>query len=353
MLITKIIGYWEIAISAELPSIIIPARNEAANIKNVLNAVISQSYPSNLVEIIVVDDHSTDQTSKLVQMFSDRVRLISLQDLPGKPISKKQALLIGIEKSTNDIIVTLDADCVPVSTNWLCSLIEHVQRRNMVAVTGPVCCQTDGSVLQNFQAMENAGMMVVTGAGYQNQWYEMANGANLCFRKHAFIKVNGYKGNDQLASGDDMFLFEKFKKMFPNGIGFVADKQAIVNTKSISSLNELIRQRIRWGTKNKRMESLRLKFCLGYVFGVNVIMLGLIASFLFVKPNIQLEIVFLFALKAIVDYLLLKRGTTFLNQQSLLKHFTINAFLYPIMLVITGFASIFKTKYSWKGRKVS
>ena len=360
-LINRFNFIWDKLLSHNLPnrpiqylsvSVIIPARNEGANIENTLNAVLSQSYPHNLFEIIVIDDHSTDQTAQIVNEFNGRVKLIELHQEPELRRSKKQALSVGIREAKNEIIVTLDADCIPVSVNWLKAMVGHLKNNDFNGLTGPVSYKADGSFLQDFQALENAGMMVVTGAGYQSGWFEMANGANMCFKKQAFIEVNGYNGNDELASGDDMFLFEKFGKRYPKGIGFIADKEAIVSTIPMHQFKELIEQRVRWGTKNSRMENPRLKLCLAFVFTVNLLTLLLLLCFAVVSPVLKLMILTLIILKSTMDYRLLQRGSIFLNQENLLKGFLLHTILYPTILVTTGIRSIFITDFTWKGRTV-
>ncbi len=92
-------------------SIIIPARNEEENIGTLLAALQQQTYPANLLEIIVVDDHSTDGTVKVVQQFSS-VRLLQLKE-DNINSYKKKAIETGIAAATGELIVTTDADCIP------------------------------------------------------------------------------------------------------------------------------------------------------------------------------------------------------------------------------------------------
>ncbi|MEO6220680.1 MAG: glycosyltransferase, partial [Ginsengibacter sp.] len=68
-------------------SIIIPARNEEKNIYDCLQSIVSQTYPKQLFEVIVIDDHSTDFTAEIVQSFKNRnVSLVSLKDFTGNEV---------------------------------------------------------------------------------------------------------------------------------------------------------------------------------------------------------------------------------------------------------------------------
>src|SRR5580698_1975517 len=104
-------------------SVIIPARNEEDNIGPCIAALLAQEYPADLLEVIVVDDHSTDNTAAIVEGIHDsRVRLISLKDhlSPRERLNayKKKAIEIAAARCNGSMIVTTDADCV-ASSRWL------------------------------------------------------------------------------------------------------------------------------------------------------------------------------------------------------------------------------------------
>src|SRR5262245_11097838 len=97
-------------------SIIIPARNEAANIQNCLDGLLNQNYPLFKFEIIVVDDHSIDETAAIVKRYDQgNVKLIELkdwiEDSKQGPAFKKLAIETAIAQSRGELIVTTDADC--------------------------------------------------------------------------------------------------------------------------------------------------------------------------------------------------------------------------------------------------
>ena len=103
-------------------SVIIAARNEEENIATCLDSVCNQSYPKELFEILVVDDHSTDNTAAIIKSYTNKnVKLISLKDfIPVAKINsyKKKAIEIAIAQSTGELIITTDADCF-AKENWL------------------------------------------------------------------------------------------------------------------------------------------------------------------------------------------------------------------------------------------
>ncbi|MFM1793710.1 MAG: hypothetical protein RL642_95, partial [Bacteroidota bacterium] len=108
--------------STEKVTVIIPARNEEANIGRCLDSLLQQSLPTDQREIIVVDDGSTDTTATLVESYAEKgVRLLTLTDEAG---GKKAALAKGIAAAKHGIIVTTDADCT-YPANWLNTLLNY------------------------------------------------------------------------------------------------------------------------------------------------------------------------------------------------------------------------------------
>jgi glycosyltransferase involved in cell wall biosynthesis len=98
----------------------IAARNEEDKIYNTISDILAQDYPSHLVELIVVDDHSTDRTSEIVLSFADRgVKLLVLNE--SKPLNsyKKKAITEAIKLSESELIITTDVACMAENHCWI------------------------------------------------------------------------------------------------------------------------------------------------------------------------------------------------------------------------------------------
>ncbi|HMG15305.1 MAG TPA: glycosyltransferase [Saprospiraceae bacterium] len=330
-------------------SILIPARNESKNILACLESVYRQDYPEHLLELIIIDDHSTDNTIEVIKSaFPQPKILINTTN----HIGKKQSLLNGVIHASHEIIISLDADCIAVSDNWLKTMISNLVLKRKRAITAPVIYSSDGSIWQNMEATENLSLMFITGAAYSAGWFNMANGANLAFYKKDFLELNPYSDNSNLASGDDMFLFEKMELVHPGLTAFVKNQEAVVMTNPVGSFYAYLSQRIRWGTKNRYLKSLRLKMLLGFIFFQNSLMILAIASLIFTCPCIMITLGTGILIKCITDYILLRRSAIFFNQRKVLQTYWLSALLYPVMLCITGFLSLFSKSYYWKERKM-
>src|SRR5688572_24373343 len=188
-------------------SVIIPARNEEDNIGKLLTSVEKQTYPAHLFEVIVVDDHSTDNTAVVVKSYSF-AKLIRLESHNINSY-KKKAIETGIAAASGDLIVTTDADCI-VQENWLRTIAAFKEDTKAVFITAPVVMENDSTLLQTFQTLDFLVLQGITAASAQKKIHNMCNGANLAYEKKAFFDVNGFAGVDHIASGDDMLLMQKF-----------------------------------------------------------------------------------------------------------------------------------------------
>ncbi len=336
---------------AEFPAltVLIPARNEASNILTCLELLYSQDYPANLLEVILVDDHSLDNTVDLVSNAHPQCVIVfnSTED-----IGKKYAIINGVTHATNNIIVCLDADCIPASKSWLKIMVSNLVMPGLKAITAPVIYSSNAGIWQNLEATENLSMMLITGAAYSAHWFHMSNGANLAFYKKDFLELNPYIDNVQLASGDDMFLFEKIESVYPGKTGFVKNQEAIVITKPQATISAYISQRIRWGTKNKSLKSTKMKMLLGFIFLQNALMLLAVVALILSLNKVAIILASGILIKFISDYYLLKASATYFNQKKVLRTYLFSAVIYPVLLFITGILSLIVKRYHWKERKM-
>ncbi|NCU32632.1 MAG: glycosyltransferase, partial [Candidatus Moranbacteria bacterium] len=115
-------------------SVLIPARNEEKNIRNAVDSVLKNNYPH--LELIVLDDHSTDRTGEILASYSDsRLSVIKGKPLPKGWIGKNWACHQLSQKAKGDIIVFSDADTLH-SSNGLTLLVEKMKLTNADLLSG-------------------------------------------------------------------------------------------------------------------------------------------------------------------------------------------------------------------------
>jgi biofilm PGA synthesis N-glycosyltransferase PgaC len=350
-------------------SVIIPARNEAKNIGSCLQSIINQSYPKHLFEILVIDDHSTDNTAAIILSYSSQnVQLISLKDFVA-PVAinsyKKKAIEIAIQQSKGELIVTTDADCF-VPQNWLQTIAAFYEEKKPSFIVMPVAINCSNRFIEIFQAVDFMTLQGITGASVYKKMHSMCNGANLAYTKKAFTAVNGFAGIDTIASGDDMLLMHKIYKQYPDGIAYLKSKKVIVHTAPVKTIAEFLNQRIRWASKADKYDDKRIfgVLVLVYLFNVLLVILPILA----VIKNIQYSMfsqstayniqystfevwLLLLFLKTITELIFLLPVAKFFNKQSLLWLFPLMQLFHIIYTVIAGWLGKFGS-YKWKDRNV-
>src|SRR5690606_15359868 len=110
-------------------SLVIPARNEEENIAQLLEAISRLEYPPNAYEVILIDDHSEDNTADVARRF-ENVKVIS--STPGATVAfKKKAVETGIHAAQNEWILCTDADCIP-PPGWMITMAAHARQNKSV-----------------------------------------------------------------------------------------------------------------------------------------------------------------------------------------------------------------------------
>src|SRR6187455_1045481 len=328
-------------------SVIIPARNEEENIGELLSSLEKQTYPHHLFEIIVIDDHSTDNTATVVSSYSV-AKLIKLE-FDNINSYKKKAIETGIAAATGELIVTTDADCI-VQENWLKTIAAFKEKTDVVFIAAPVVMEYRSNLLQTFQALDFLVLQGITAASVQKQIHNMCNGANLAYERKAFFEVNGFSGIDNIASGDDMLLMQKIAKRFPEKISYLLSKDVIVTTQAAKTWKEFFSQRIRWASKATDYNDIKIFSTLFLVYFFNCALLALFISG-FWMHFLWLGLVSILILKTIIELTFIYPVAKFYNKQNLIKWFPFLQPIHIIYTVIAGWLGVFGS-FEWKGRRV-
>lgn len=336
-----------ITVPATKLSVIIPARNEEEHIGALLDAIHRQSYPAHLTEVIVVDDHSTDATATIAGS-SPGVRVISLGDDIANSF-KKKAIETGIRAASGELILTTDADCIP-GKKWLETIVGLYQEKDAVMIAGPVRFSGGDNVRERFQVIDFMTLQGITAASLHSGFHSMCNGANLAYKKAAFLEVGGFTGIDHIASGDDMLLMHKIRKRYPEGIYYLKSPDAIVTTTPAPDWRAFFRQRIRWASKAAQYEDKRVIWVLLLVYLLNLSFLAMLVAG-FWSPVYWLYWVLFLLAKTAIEFPFVLSVSSFFQRPSLMRHFIFLQPLHIVYTLIAGWLGQTGT-YEWKGRRV-
>jgi len=341
-------------VAAEKISVVVPARNEEAVIEQCILSLLQQSYPKELLEIIIVDDYSTDRTAGIVKQFSkEGIQLISpceQADANTETVAfKKKAIETAIHAATGNLIVTTDADCT-FHKDWIRTIAAFHQYSKAVFIVSPVKIKSGNSLLSVFQSIDFAILQGITAASVYKKFHSMCNGANLAYEKTIFNEVKGFENINHIASGDDMLLMQKIYSKYPGNIAYLKAREATVETLPALSWKAFFNQRIRWASKTGQYNDKRIVFVLALVYIVNLCLFVLLAGSI-VRPGWLLFFTVTVFYKTIIEWTFVKEVLKYFNLQHLMRWFPLFQPLHITYTVIAGFWGSFGS-YEWKGRKV-
>ncbi len=335
-------------------TVIIPARDEEQNLPALLTALQAQSYPAALLEVIVIDDFSTDNTAEVVRSFTaPNIRLLRLSDrldISQRLNSyKKKAIEMAISEASGQLIVTTDADCV-MGFKWIETLVQFYEARRPKFIAAPVSFYQEHNFFKILQSLDFMNMQGITGAVAQLRIGTMCNGANLAYEKATFLEVGGFKGIDNIASGDDMLLMYKVYRKYPESIGYLKHEAAIVRTLPVDTFEAFMHQRIRWSSKADKYDDKRLTWMLAvvYLWNAALMIMGGIAVF---YPVMWYWLGISLLFKITVELYFMVPVARFFHKTTLLGWVIPGQFFHIPYIVIAGWLGKFGS-YQWKGRKV-
>lgn len=228
-------------------TVVVLAHNESRNIDACLLALSVQDYPSDLTEVIVVDDRSTDDTACRARQWAGRIpglRVICVEH-QRYLCPKKNALDLGIRTGKGELILTTDADCRP-SPGWVASTVRCFAP-DVGIVTGYAPLISAGGVLQGLLALQ--GLVVsALAAGSAGVGFPLTcSGRNLAYRRSAFNGVGGFEAIGHILGGDDVLLMRRIASRTDWKVRF--NPEIRQGVPSIPHPDNLFRRQVRYQSK--------------------------------------------------------------------------------------------------------
>jgi len=335
-------------------SVIIPFRNEAGNLPALLNCLAKLEYPSDRLEVILVDDDSSDDSVSIIMDAAREMPVLKLHKLEGIDDNttiayKKRAIEKGISVSAGEWIITTDADC-SFETTWLKTIASFIRFTKAKCIAAPVKIMPSRNVLSVFQSVDFLTLQGITASAVNSRTHVLCNGANFGYTRAAFHEVNGFNGIDNIPSGDDMLLMQKIFDKYPKDVHYLKAEQAIVSTAAASSWKAFFQQRIRWASKTDHYTDKKIFGILALVWIYNVCFIVLTCIVLVYPKWTFLLMLFILA-KWLIEYGFVASVASFFKLSRLMPYFLFLQPLHIVYTVIAGFLGRFGS-YEWKGRQV-
>lgn len=365
---------------ADLPTVtvVVPARNEEAAIGPCVDSILATDYPADRLEVIVVDDDSTDQTAAIVRSRmtpapalavaggaadvpdaevpeaegTGRLRLVQIPENRRRDRAhKKRAIEKAVAHARGEIILATDADCL-VPPGWPRAMAAAFEGPEVAFVSGPVRYRVergDGLFIR-LQALDFFGLMICGAGAIGTGRPNLANGANVGYRREAFDALGGFSGVDHVTSGDDELLMQKVAYGTPLDVRFCADPGAMVVTEPVRSVRAFVHQRKRWASKTATYPAQLQRTLVGVVGLFLTLALSLVA--LPFVPALVPWVAAALGLKAVGDLAILIPSARRFRQLGLLLVYPVHTLLHAPQSVLVAVLGPFGG-FEWKDRRLA
>lgn len=322
-------------------TVVVAARNEEENIVDCMTSLNNLIYPEDKIEIIIVDDHSTDSTGNLIAGFiKDKPKFKTI--LPSESIGhlkgKTNALANAIKISKGEVLLTTDADCI-VSPTWAKTLASYY--KDDVGFVGGFTTQYDRTTFEAMQAIDFVYLLTVA-AGTINLGKPLSCiGNNMSYRRSAYDAVGGYEGL-QFSVTEDFKLLMAIHDLKEYKIIYPLDAKGLVTSKACTDWKTLFWQKKRWGVGGKESDFIGYMVLVwGYLSSLAV----LLTPFLFSTVALYLSI-----FKFGMDYFFVKPIFNKLNLKMKFGHFLAFEIYFIFYVILLPFIVLPNKKVKWKGR---
>ena len=326
-------------------SIIVPFRNEAEHLPGLIGDLVAQSYPAHMWELIIVDDHSEDDSASIITSLIDDIPGFSYLRLPPGKSGKKAALYEGIQKAKHNWIIQVDADC-RVGPGFISSHVMFLERHPSDMVAGLVSTRKGGgSFLETFERLDMLALVGSSAGSFSLGRPMMCSGANLSYSRELYLETRSFDPEQSTASGDDMFLMIGGRKL-NRTLRYNTSRESMVETGAVKDLRRLIVQRMRWGSKTGayRMPDIQLLALLISLTNISILLMPL---WMMLFPGMWPWLAGAYLAKSLADFMLLFRITGITGSRADLKMFIPVSLLYYPFFLVSMLGSLLG-KQGWK-----
>ncbi len=325
-------------------SIIVAARNEEERIEQCLASLARLAYPSDKIEIIVVDDRSTDRTPEIIRKFSEEhrsVRTARTQPELGNLRGKMNAVALGISLSHGEILLFTDADC-SVPSGWIRETVQTFDAET--GIVGGFTLLESTEVFGGMQALDWIYLFGLASGTAGLKIPLTAIGNNLSVRRSAYDAAGGYEVIP-FSVTEDYALVQAILQKTKYVLRFPVNPLAAVRSKPCQSWRELYRQKQRWGVGGLDMVPRGVAItAVGWVLN-----LALIVGWCFVGFPVWIAAV---AVKTLVDTMFLWKPLKELRCLSYLKYLPFFEVYFTFYVLAIPLVAIASRDVIWKERRL-
>ncbi len=326
-------------------SVVVAARNEEANLPDLLSDLSKQNYPEKKLEIIIADDRSDDRTWAILKEFEGKMTTLIPVKIREKSIvmtPKKYALSTAIGASSGSIILSTDADC-RLLTTWVSSMVASIQLTKTGISAGYSCIRKDASGFNNrYQRLDFLALMAANAGATCWGFAWSGSGQNLAYTRNDFEAINGFKPVADRLSGDDVYLIQSIGKI--SGITYNGDPGSFVETMPVPTIMNFLSQRVRWASNARYLPGSDW-FFLGFLINAFVLNAGILIGLLL--PGYWNILPAVFSLKFLADALVCFTGSDKFKTPVHPADFIVWSVIQPIYIPFLGLSGLIG-RFTWK-----
>lgn len=254
------------AINNEQPkvSVIICAKNEARNLSRFLPSILSQQYTD--FEIVLINDGSSDDTLRTMEHFEKgdkRIKIVNVKSVDAFWGNKKYALTLGIKAASSDTLLFTDADCKPVSDQWISKMCSPLSASKNIVLGYSPYRKIKGSFLNRLIRFETFMTALQYFSYAQIGLPYMAVGRNFAYNKKLFFEANGFIKHIRIKSGDDDLFVNQVANS--KNTSYCIEPDSFVESVPETNLKKWLRQKRRH-VSTSRFYKLKHKIILGFFY---------------------------------------------------------------------------------------
>jgi cellulose synthase/poly-beta-1,6-N-acetylglucosamine synthase-like glycosyltransferase len=228
-------------------SVIVPAKDEEENIESCLLSLLNQTLHDDMIEILVVNDRSTDKTGEIALRLAsnnERLRVVEVKEKNPHLTGKQNALRSGLEIAEGDVILNTDADCI-ISPEWARSMISHFHD-DVGIVMGFTLIHSNSPSIWNSLLSLDMLFLLNGAAGAAGIGVPVSCiGNNIAYRPELIRELSSSSFTKRTIA-EDAFLMQSVRRETDWRAEVAYDPGSVVETLPVKSLSDFLRQRARW-----------------------------------------------------------------------------------------------------------
>lgn len=267
-------------------SIIIATHNQYENLKKLIPALLQQNYHK--FELVVVNDRSSDETYDYLkgksEMYPNALKVLHIEDTPGKLDSKKYALTLGIKAASYENLLFTDADCMPVNKNWILNMTASLSEECQVCL-GISEYEKKPGLLNAYIRFETFLVALFYTSFAHRKCAYMGVGRNMAYTKSYFYDNKGFHPFVDVIGGDDDLFVNKTSGKTKVGISLAPESKTISVPKS--TWKSWYIQKIRHFSVSKHYTTSSKMRLVGYFMSLFLMITAIVAMALYRVPYFE------------------------------------------------------------------